>query len=148
MCVYWVSFAVLQVANKRGYPISSIGQRGAIGSGALLWVLVFSLAIYAGYIVVPPYVAYYMLEAEVKSQAEHAHSRSDAEMKRSILEKAVSWSIPIEKKHVLIRRNFDSISVDINYSVRFVFFEQYVKVMPFSVDVDMGLKESSGILHE
>ena len=131
-----------------GYPISSIGQRGAVGSRVLLWILFFSLAIYAGYIVVPPYVAHYMLVAEVKSQAEHAHARSDGSIRRSILEKAASWSVPIEKRHVIIRRNFDSISVDINYSVKFIFFEQYVKVMPFSIDVDMALKESSGILRE
>ncbi len=106
------------------------------------------MAIYAGYIVVPPYFAHYMLQAEVKSEAEHAHSRSDGAMRGNILEKAASWSIPIERKHVLIRRNFDSISIDINYSVEFIFFENYVKVMPFSVDVDMPLKESSGIMHE
>ena len=133
--------------NNGGYPISSIGQRGAVGSRVLLWILCFSLAIYAGYIAVPPYVAHRMLQAEVKAAAEHAHQRSDAAIIKSILEKAASWSIPIKKKDIFIRRGFDSVSIHIEYSVNLVFFDQYTKVVEFQVDAVVPVKESSGILH-
>jgi hypothetical protein len=128
-------------------PISHIGQRGTVGTRALLWVLSFSLALYAGYIAVPPYVAHRMLKAEVKAAAEHAHQRTDDAIVRNILEKSKSWSIPIKKKDVLVRRSFDSIAVNIDYSVELVFFDQYVKVVKFKIDVNVPLKESSGVLH-
>ena len=88
-----------------------------------------------------------MLEAEVKSLAEHAHQRSDDAIMKGILEKSASWSIPIKKRDVIIRRGFNSISINIEYSVAFIFFEQYTKVVKFQVSVDIPMKESSGILH-
>jgi hypothetical protein len=88
-----------------------------------------------------------MLKAEVKAAAEHAHQRTDDAIVRNILEKSESWSIPIKKPDIIVRRSFDSISVNIDYSVRLVFFDQYVKVVRFEIAVNMPLKESSGVLH-
>ncbi len=140
--------AVLQVAKQRRFTINPIGQRGSVGSRVLLWILFFSLAVFAGYVVVPSYVAHRMLKAEVTSEAEHAHIRSDAALTKGILEKAASWSIPVKKKDVIIRRGFDSISIDIEYFVTFTFFDSYNKTVKFRIDVIEPLKESSGILHD
>ena len=88
-----------------------------------------------------------MLKAEVKAAAEHAHQRSDGAITKSILEKSASWSIPIKKRDIIIRRGFESISINIEYSVTFTFFDSYNKTVKFQISVDVPMKESSGILH-
>lgn len=122
-------------------------DRGSINIKVLFWVVIFALAIYAGYKVVPPYVSYFMLRTEVRDEAKIAHMYTDGEVASRIIEKARTWSVPIERHEIKITRWRDNIEIRIDYTVPVIFFNRYSKKFNYHIDVNAQLKESSGILH-
>ncbi len=123
----------------RRFPID---QRGAITFRVLFWILLFSLAVYVGYKVVPPTVSFYMMRGEVNSEInkKDTHLRSDDELAARLLDKAETWSIPVKRDDVIIRRPYGSISVNIDYSIAFTFFGRYTRVKKYSIDAKAPLK--------
>lgn len=123
--------------SLRRFPID---QRGAIAFKTFFWVLLFSFAVYVGYKVVPPTASYYMLRGEVKSEAKNAHMISDEKLADRILEKAATWSVPIERDDIFIERPYGSISINIDYYITFTFFGKYTKVKQYRIDVNVPVK--------
>jgi hypothetical protein len=126
-------------AATRRFPID---QRGAITFRLFFWIILFSLAVYVGYKVVPPTVSFYMMRGEVNSEIKKkdTHLRSDDELAARLLEKAETWSIPIKRDDIIIRRTYGSISVNIDYRITFTFFDRYKRVKKYRIDVKAPLK--------
>lgn len=121
-------------------------ERGASTLKTIIWILAIAGAIYAAYIVVPPWAAYYMLKTEVEDEARLAHMYKDETIKRRILTKANVWNVPIDSESVEIGRGGDYINIAIEYTVTFSFFDSYDKEQKFRIDVTKPLKETSGVL--
>jgi hypothetical protein len=123
--------------SLRRFPID---QRGAIAFKTFFWILLFSMAVYVGYKVVPPTASYYMLRGEVKSEARNAHKVSDEKLAARIFEKAGTWSVPIKREDIIIKRPYGSISINIEYYITYTFFGKYTKVKQFRIDVNVPVK--------
>ncbi len=123
-----------------------LNQTGAITLSTKIWLFFITLFIYAGYIVVPPYFAYYMLKTEVEEEAELADKLSDATMAANILKKAVVWEVPIRIEDIVISRGLETIDIRLDYSTQVEPVPGYVKVITFHISVTEQVKESSGVL--
>lgn len=99
------------------------------------WIIFGFLALYTAYMIVPTYLGYKMLKAEVKTEAGLAHHYTDGEIKSHIMEKARYWRVPITKKDIDINRRRDTIAVSIVYSIDFNFFNRYKRTIYYDIDV-------------
>ena len=99
------------------------------------WIIFGFLALYAGYMIVPTYVSYKMMQKEVETEAGLAHHYSDAEMRTHIKTKADSWNIPITTDDIDINRRRNTIAISIAYSIDFNFFNRYKRTIYYDIDV-------------
>ena len=127
-------------------PERLFSGEGSINIRVLFWLLVFTLAIYAGYVVVPPTFSYLMMKTEVQEQTENAYMYSNEAITRRLLEKAEIWSVPIDSRNIIIKRWRDEIEVELHYNVDLNFFGVYVHRVVYSINASSPLKDSSHIL--
>jgi len=120
---------------------------GRASTRVLFLVVFFVLPLYAGAKLVPPFFSYQMLKMEVVDEAKSAHMYNDAVLKKRILQKASSWSVPVGRRDIRIRRTSRHINIKINYTVSVSFFDRYTKVFKFRIETRKPLKEGSGILN-
>jgi hypothetical protein len=97
----------------------------------LFGVAVFVLLVYGGYKVLPAYMAAWEFEDAIKEEAKlNAYgSRSEAEIRDTILQKAHELEIPISEKQVLVRRDTGELVISADYSMHVDF-----AVYPFDLN--------------
>jgi hypothetical protein len=73
---------------------------------------------------------------------------NDATMKKRILEKARSWSIPLNEEDVVISRGNEEITVEVQYTqiISLDFVDGYDWVIPVDIIATSPIRENSGIL--
>ncbi len=106
----------------------------------------FTVALYVGYMVVPPSFSYIMMRTEVEDEASNAYMYSNEALTNRLLEKAALWSIPMDRRNITIKRWSNEIDVEVNYKVTLDFAGLYQKDINYSISTTKPLKESSHIL--
>ncbi len=121
-------------------------EAGFIRLRALLWILFLSAGLYAAYMFVPPYVAFYMLKTEVEEEARVAHMYTDEALASRITSKAAAWSIELGPQDLYIERGMEQIRIRVNYTVGLNFFDRYERELVYSIDARAPLKEKGRVL--
>jgi len=128
-----------------GVPVYSRND-GRISLKALVWILIFSSAIYVGYKLYYPYFSYYMLKTDVKEEIKLAHMYTEASLRRRVVKDAHNWYVPITTDDVHISRDFRTITISVNYSNTITFLGGYKRKFVFNISVSGPVKESRRIL--
>jgi len=119
---------------------------GRISIKALVWLLILSSAIYAGYKLYYPYFSYYMLKTDVREEIKLAHMYTDASLRGRVVKDGHNWYVPITTDDVRITRDFRTITISVKYMKTITFFGRYKKKLVFNIIASGPVKESSGIL--
>jgi len=122
------------------------GESGFSRIKTLFWLSFFGLSIYGAWVVAPPWLAYWMLKTEVEEEAKISHMYTSQVLEKRILTKAHAWNVPITSDNLEIVRGRDFISIQVDYTVTFTFFNQYEMAQRFYIDVSKPLKDGSGVL--
>lgn len=83
-----------------------------------------------------------MLKTEVKDEAETASAYLDETLARRIVDKAAKWNVPLRREDIVIRRGFDDVTVEVNYSVEIDFPGGYKRIKHYSINVNTPLRET------
>lgn len=126
--------------------IRHFNEDGFITARALFWLIVFVAAAYGGYKFVPPYFSYYMMKNEVGNEAKVAHMYTDERVAQRIMEKAETWSVPLDIRDIEILREQYDINIRVRYTVVVNLAGRYKKYLHFDIQVRRPLKETSRIL--
>ncbi|MBI5559921.1 MAG: hypothetical protein HY883_01425 [Deltaproteobacteria bacterium] len=110
-----------------------LDNRGFISIKRLFWLLVLGAIVYGGFIAVPPFFNYWMMQYEVKSIAQSATFYKDEEIRNNILDKARYWAIPVVEEDIKIKRGFEYIEVSFPYDIKLDFFNRYRKTLHFEI---------------
>jgi len=132
----------MRVTELAGYKKND----GRISLKALIWILVLSSAIYSGYKLSFPYFSYYMLKTDVKEEIKLSYMYTDASLRRRIVEKAVTWSIPVSADDIKIEHDYGKITISLNYSETIIFLGRYKKTLVFKIKASGPMKERSSVL--
>jgi len=125
---------------EKSYFKSSSGR---IEFQTLLGLTIVALIAYVGYVVVPPFMDFSLLKAEIKGEAKSAHNYPDEEIAQRVFKKAGEWDIPIEIHKIIVRRNAGVIYISAEYPYTFEFFGgRYEKDHLFYHHIEMKVKES------
>lgn len=93
-----------------------LNNRGASILAVIFWLAFFAATIYSVSKIAPPYISFYMLKTDVEGDVmKNAHHYSDATVRKLILDKGHSWSVPIGPDDVTIDRRTDSIAIQISW---------------------------------
>ena len=99
--------------------------------------------VYAGYLYGVPYFNYNMIQKEIRTLADNANLYDDEELRKEILEKCESWSIPIKNWYdIKIERRRTRIVIEFEYLVKLNFFGKYEPVLKFEVEARAPLKQT------
>lgn len=122
--------------------------RGASNFKAAVWIFIIASLIYGGYKTVPPAFSYYMVQLDVKNEAKIAHMYNDVTLKKRILEKANSWSVPLKDEDVVITRGTTDIDIEVKYTevISLDFVEGYDWIIPVYIEATAPIRENSGVL--
>jgi len=131
------------VSGKRNL----LNQEGGVSFKTLVWVVVIFLALYSAYQFVHPTFSYYMMRTDVEDEAKLAHMYSDRTILNRILKKAEVWNVPLTEENVEIKRGLRNIVITVTYTDRLKFFGRWKKDLNRRIEVNMPLKEHSGVLH-
>ncbi|MBI5588700.1 MAG: hypothetical protein HY889_10105 [Deltaproteobacteria bacterium] len=123
------------------------GQDGKVSFKALFWTLFFVSAFYGAYKFAPPYFSFYMLKTDVEEEAKIAHMYDDNALEKRILQKARTWSIPLEHENIEIVRGKEDISISVRYTDTLDFVGGYTREIPHEIIVEKTLKDTSRVLH-
>lgn len=98
---------------------------------ALFGIAIFVGLIYGGYKVLPTYLAAWEFEDAIKEEAKlNAYSsRSETEIRDTLLQKAKELEIPITEKQVMVRRDQGELVISADYSM-------HVDLMIYPLDLD------------
>lgn len=124
-----------------------MNNRGAINFSAIFWVLFLAAAGYAGYMIAPPYVKYYMFKTDIEEEAKFAHMYSNEKLLARMMAKAESWKVPVESDDIQINRTATDVRVTAQYSVTLNFPGMNPKVIYYDIDVTKPLMDATGTLH-
>ncbi len=124
-----------------------LNNRGSINFRAIFWILFLAAAGYAGYMIVPPYVSYYMFKTDIEEEAKFAHMYTDEKLIARIMAKTESWKVPVRPEDIQISRTATDVRVTAQYSVTLNFPGMNPKVIYYDIDVTKPLMESTGALH-
>ncbi|MBI5810010.1 MAG: hypothetical protein HZB21_02315 [Deltaproteobacteria bacterium] len=119
--------------------------RGRVTYKTLIWLVILSLAGYAGYKFAVPYAAYFMMKTAVEEETKVAHMYTDEFLAKRLLKNAEAWDIPIDREDIIIDRDTD-IMIRIRYTVTVTLFNRYNKDLSFEIRVTAPLKETTRIL--
>ncbi len=119
---------------------------GRISPKALVWILVLFSVLYSGYKLSYPYFSYYMIRTDVKEEVKLSYMYTDKSLRKRIAKKALTWSIPVTAEDVVISRDFDRITISMNYSETITFFGRYKKTLVFKISESGPIKDHVGVL--
>jgi hypothetical protein len=87
--------------------------------GCLVFIVLFSVAIFLSIQLFPVYYSYYSMESEVKKEISKAGARSlqDDVIIRNVLELAKRNEVPLKEEDIQIERVAGQIIFDIDYAV-------------------------------
>lgn len=109
-------------------------------AGCLLFIVLFSIAVYISIEMVPTYYSFYSIQSEIKREVSKAGARSlrDEDVVRDILNIAKRNNVPIAEDDITIDRVAGQIIIDVEYSVPTNF-------IVFSRDLNFHIRETSFI---
>ncbi len=119
---------------------------GRISLRALIWLLILSSALYSGYKLSFPYISYYMLKTDVEEELKLSHMYSDDALRERIATKAATWKVPITAEDVKISRDFDRLTINLEYSKTVVFLGRYKKKLNFHIKAEGPVQDQSHVL--
>lgn len=91
-------------------------ERGSSHLAGLIFILLFLIAGYVGWNVVPFYVYYYDILGMMEAQAKKASVFKDSEIRQTLLERIHKLELPVESDDDLkINRFDDKIIIDLQY---------------------------------
>ncbi|TAN63261.1 hypothetical protein EPN18_02925 [bacterium] len=124
------------------------GNRGASTFKAAVWIFIIGSLIYGASKTFLPVFSYYMVKLDAKNESKMAHMYNDATMKKRILEKARSWSIPLNEEDVVISRGNEEITVEVQYTqvISLDFVDGYDWVIPVDIIATSPIRENSDVL--
>lgn len=123
-------------------------NRGVSTIAVIFWLAFFAVAVYVGVKAAPPYISYYMLKTDIKTDVmKNAQLYSDADIERLILEKARSWSVPIGHDDIVITRFIETISVQIKWNETIDLNDMYKRTVYFNIAEEAPLKPGQYGLH-
>lgn len=124
-----------------------LNNRGSTSFRAIFWILFLAAAGYAGYMIAPPYVSYYMFKTDIEEEAKFAHMYKDEKLIARIMAKAESWGVPVVTDDINISRTATDVRVTAQYSVTLNFPGMEPMVIHYYIDVTKPLTDASGALH-
>jgi hypothetical protein len=119
-------------------------ESGEVRLKVVIWLVLIGLVAYGGYMVVPQYVSYKLLQYEVEGEAKVAHMYSNADITERLLDKAKSWSVDIIESDIEIVRSTANIEIAISYGVNIYFFGRYEKTFFYDIYVIEPIKRHYG----
>jgi hypothetical protein len=110
-------------ARDRNGPRPS--ERGEVKLGGLIFLLVFLLALYAGYKILPAYYDNYQLQDSMVTEARFAltNRNSASEVQDDVYKEVLRLGVPVDKKDIVVRfpdktvANNGMVDIDIVYGV-------------------------------
>lgn len=124
-----------------------LNNRGAINFSVIFWVLFLAAAGYAGYMIAPPYVSFYMFKMDIKEEAKFAHMYSNEKLLKRMMEKVESWKVPVGPDDIKISRTDSDVRVTVHYEVKLNFPGGNSRTLYYDIDVTKPLMDSTGTLH-
>jgi hypothetical protein len=103
--------------------------RGSGRLGCILWLAVLAITAYIGYKVIPVKVATSTFYDFMQEEAAFASIRPVKQLQREILAKAKELNLPVKEENLVIKKVYESITIEAHYEVTIDFFngwQQYV----------------------
>ncbi len=92
-------------------------NKGKISFGCIVMLIIFGIAAYSLYIIIPIKVKASEMKKVVENYSTQGSLFTDEQILKGILEKAEQLNLPITEKNVKIRRASGYITVEVNYTV-------------------------------
>lgn len=94
-------------------------ERGAIGLGGLLLLLVLAALAYSGYKFLPPLVGNFQLNNDVQQEARMAvyNADTDDEIRAKLLSEAQALNLPVTGDDIVIQREGPDVLIGVQYDV-------------------------------
>lgn len=94
-------------------------NRGSIGFGGLLILLILAGAVYAGYKFLPPMFANFQFNNDVQQEARMAvyNSDSDDQIRAKLMDQAHALGVPITADQIVIQRQGPDLEIGVQYEV-------------------------------
>ena len=92
-------------------------ERGEGNFGCIVGLLVFLVALFIAYKMIPVKIKTAELRQVVTDEAKSAGTHKDDQIMRAILAKAEENKLPVTEENVVINRGNNEITVDVNYVI-------------------------------
>lgn len=112
-----------------------IGQRGEAKLGCVIWSLLFVIAAFVAWKMIPVKLRSVQLYDYMLEQAKFASAASPKALKRNILRKAQELNLPLTEKTLKVESSGNRIRMSARYTVE-VEFPGYTYVWEFEHDID------------
>jgi len=119
---------------------------GRISLRALIWILILSSAGYTGYKLSYPYFSYYMLKTDVEEELKLAHMYTENTLRKRIAKKAATWNVPVRSDDIIISRDFENLTITVDYSETVTFLGRYKKRLNFHIKAVGPVREPARML--
>jgi hypothetical protein len=105
--------------GKHGFPASRRFQRGEGRLKALVWTVILVYGAYAGYKIIPAYVAEYQLNDKMQEQARFAvvNHYSEEQVRDNIYKVVEELEIPVKKEQIKILATNSIVRISLEYTV-------------------------------
>ena len=97
-------------------------QRGKVGFGCVVWLVILGLVAYVLFKVVPVKVATSTFYDTMQEQASFGSIKSVPQIENDILRKAQALELPVGKENLVIRKARESITIEAHYEITIDFF--------------------------
>lgn len=114
------------------------GQSGKVKASFVIFLILFTVGIYVGWKMIPPYIAEYELEDWMRTQTPYflVNHMPDETLRATIAKELASRSIPADKDNIkIVANNSRSLQFEVDYSVP-VDLGVYQTVLHFSPSAD------------
>lgn len=92
-------------------------SRGEGKLGCIMYSLVFFAVIMVAYNFIPMKIATMQLEDHMKELAMHEPRKDEKFFRKSILERADELRLPVEKKHIKVKKSTKRVVMDVNFPI-------------------------------
>ncbi len=96
------------------------GQSGKVKATFILFLIVFTISIYVGWKMIPPYIAEYELEDWMRTQTPYflVNHMPDETLRATIAKELLTRNIPADKDNVkIVANNSRSLQFEVDYTV-------------------------------
>src|SRR5512141_2271807 len=103
------------------------GSRGSGRVGCILWLAVLAVTAYIGYKVIPVKIATSTFYDFMQEEAAFASIRPVKQLQREILAKAQELKLPVTEESLVIKKVYESITIEAHYEITIEFFNGWKK---------------------